>query len=135
MAIDAITEMAARALMRRHCWSPVGVRLRVDMDDSGDAALAGASLIGIIRGYDQRQDGTLTRLLVELDRPIDYGAGPVRTIRWIVTEPCLRWRRTSRLLLSWSVARIVEASSFVDSTYSRTIGIARLSRCRSSAPL
>jgi hypothetical protein len=130
MHVDALAELVAIALARWRRWSPVGQPLCIAVDDSGDARLAGRTLSGVVRGYDQRENGALTRLLIELDQPLDYTGHYIRTgLRWLVAEPCLQWRRTSRLWWSWSVARIVDAPSFVDSTYDRTIGIARLSRC------
>jgi hypothetical protein len=126
--MDAIAEVISAILMRGPCWSPVGKPLRIAIDDSADTAVAGLVVHGVIRGYDLNQHNALTKLLVELDRPIDYkGRDKARSTQWVVTEPCLRKRRTSRLLLaSWSIARVVDARSFVDSTYDRTIGIARL---------
>ena len=126
---DGVAERIIAGVLRRYGWSPLEKRLWVAIDDSPETELAGVTVSGVIRGYDQSPLGAVTRLLVELDRPLNYvGCNSQRQcLRWLVTEPCLRRRRTSRLFLfSWSVARIVDAPSFVDSTHEKTIGIARL---------
>lgn len=124
-------ELTAGLMLRYRLWSPLEKRICIGVDDSGDSRLTGSTIGGVVRAYDLHGDGSLTRLLVELDEPIDYSGHYVReSIRWLVTEPCLRWRRTSRLLWSWSAARLVDAPSFADSTYGRTIGIACLCLCR-----
>ncbi len=129
-ALDAAMERIAAVMLRYRLWSPVARRIGIAIDDSGDSRLTGSTVAGVVRAYDLHEDGSLKRLLVELDEPIDYrGHHERERIRWVVAEPCLRWRRTSRLLWSWSVARIVDAPSFVDSTHARTIGIACLCLC------
>jgi hypothetical protein len=99
----------------------------ITIDESGDAALTNSTLYGTIRACGVAHDGTPTDLLVELDTEVDY-AGHYSTsgIQWLVTTPCLGLHRTNRLLLTWTAARIVDAPSFRDATYHRTIATGRL---------
>jgi hypothetical protein len=121
--LDAIT----RGLVR--CgWSPVGKTAWMIIDDSGDPRLVGLTLKGDVRAFDLRDTGTGFRLLVELRQPIAYrGHYSRREIQWLVGESCVASPRTSLLPLSWRIVRAVDAPSFADSTYDRTIAIARLS--------
>ena len=124
-AIDAAVDVFAR--LRR--WSPIGERVTIAFDDCGDARLAAFTFRGIVRAYGVGDDGTPADLLVELDDGIDYNGHYVRNdIRFLVTRPCLRWRRTSRLLLSWAAFRFIDAPSFRDATYDRTIAVGRIRR-------
>lgn len=126
LAIDS-GERLSEMLVRRSQFCPIGRRLWIAIDDSGDGGLVGVTLVGCVRAAGLSPEGSPTDLLVELEASLGY-AGHYKNseIRWVVTRPCLRWRRTSRILFSWAVARVVDAPSFVDSTFDRTIGIARI---------
>ena len=125
--VERWTEALMDRLARKTRWSPIGSRLAITVDESGDAALTNVTLRGTIRACDVADDGTPTDLLVELDAEIDYAGHYSRAgIRWLVMRPCLGLRRTNRLLLTWAAARIVDAPSFRDATYSRTIATGRL---------
>lgn len=124
-AIDGIADVLAR--LRR--WSPIGERVIITFDDCGDARLCSFTCGGTVRACGVREDGTPDDLLVELDRDLDYrGHYERQGIRFLVTRPCVRWRRTNRLLLSWAIFRFVDAPSFRDASYDRTIAIGRVRR-------
>lgn len=116
----------------RYGWSPVARQIWIAIDDSGDERLAGVTIEGLVRQFRVADDGSFSKLLVELAWPIAY-CGHYRgaEINWLVTESCLAWRRTSLLPLAWCAVRLIDAPSFADSTYDRTIGIGRLSLRRS----
>lgn len=146
---DGLAELICRP------WSPIGRRVWIRLDDPRDATLEEAVLYGCIRAS-AAPDGTLTDLLVELERPFTFGStaepleddaagmrhridvtalsasSPVRhcakgrEIRWLVSRPCLQWRRTSRIRFSWSAARFVVAESFADAHFDCTIGTGRI---------
>lgn len=114
-------------LLLRYGWSPIGKPTWLIIDDSGDAHLTGLILDGTVRAFDLTVEGTVSRLLVELRQPLAYrGHYSRRGIQWLVGESCLAERRASLLPLAWSAVRVVDAPSFTDSTYDRTIAVARL---------
>lgn len=140
-------------------WSPIGRRVWISMDDPRDAALEGIVVYGCVRAC-AAPDGTLTDLLVELERPFNFGnmAEPINggirhrldatalgadstvrrcaddaEVRWLVSRPCLQWRRTSRIRFSWSAARFVVAGSFADAHFDCTIGTGRIGLTPASA--
>ncbi len=124
---ETFIDRAADLLARISRWSPIGSPVALTIDDSGDERLIGITVSGRVRACDVGVDGTPTDLLVELDGQIAYKGHYVRQdISWLMTRPCLRWRRTNRMVLSWSAARIVDASSFRDGTYDRTIATGRV---------
>lgn len=118
------SETVADLIARIVTWSPISRRLSVTFDDSDDERLSSVTVTGVVRACNVRTDGTPTDMLIELDKPITH-AGHTE-VRWLVARPCLRWYRTNRLLLSWSAARLINASSFVDATFDRTVGIGRV---------
>jgi hypothetical protein len=121
--IDTVCDRVAR----RTKWSPIGARAEVVFDDSADFARTGSTVCGTIRACDVRNDGTPTDLLIELDGDIIYVGHYARSaIHWLVTRPCLRWRTTNCLLLGWSAVRIMDAPSFRDATYDKTVGTGRV---------
>jgi hypothetical protein len=108
-------------------WSPVGRTVSVAIGDSDDDHLAGLTVDGTVRAFGLDNDGSLSRLLIELPVPVAYRGHYERAaVQWLVAESCLPFRRAGLLPLSWSIVRLVDAPSFVDSTYDRTIGIACL---------
>jgi hypothetical protein len=128
-------ESIARQFVR-YGWSPVGKTAWIAIDDSADQRLSGLTIDGTVRAFGLTDDGTLSRVLIQLRSPIAYhGHYRRREIRWVVGESCLVPRRISRLPLSWCVVRVVDAPSFADSTYDRTIGIARLTLVRPASQI
>ena len=151
--LDKLADGLAEVICRP--WSPIGRRVWIRLDDPRDATLEHATFYGRIRAC-AAPDGTLTDLLVELDRPFTFGAmeeplgadtggvrhridatalsvtSPLRPcakgteVRWLVSRPCLQWRRTSRMRFSWSAARFVIADSFADAHFECTIGTGRI---------
>lgn len=126
--MDKLADALADLLCRP--WSPIGRRVWIRLDDPRDATLEGAIVYGCVRAC-AAPDGTLTDLLVELERPFTFGGMPepiARGVRyrvdaidlsatssvrpcakgaevhWLVSRPCLQWRRTSRIRFSWSRA-------------------------------
>jgi hypothetical protein len=146
---DAVADRLADLACRP--WSPIGRRVWLAFDDCRDAGLARMELYGLVRAF-TAPDGSPSDLLVELERPIRFAAATAvpgawmhhldsvdlgegsslrefasaDEIRWLVTRPCVKWRRTARVRFSWSVARFVVASSFADAAYHRTLGIGRI---------
>lgn len=128
-AIDIVAEHMVGVAIWRRWWSPLDKRLSIEIFESTDDALVGATLAGIIRGYDLDERGALTCLLVELDLPFTTARTAGTAIHWLVTKPSPGMRRTSRLVFSWTVARVVEAASFADSMDTTPIATARLRLC------
>lgn len=127
LQIESVMDRTADLLARVSRWSPIGCPVALTIDDSGDERLIGITVSGRVRACDVDVDGTPTDLLVELDGEITYAGHYMRRdILFVMTRPCLRWRRTNRMVLSWSAARIVDASSFRDGTYDRTIATGRV---------
>jgi hypothetical protein len=121
------SEAILNRLARRTRWSPVAQHVAIAFDESGDLALMGTVRQGTIRACDVADDGTPRDLLIELDQDLHFAAHVTRpNIRWLVTRPCLRWRRTTRLILGWSAVRIIDAPSFRDATYDRTLATGRV---------
>lgn len=124
---DTWIEMVCDRIARRTKWSPIGARAAVLFDESADLSRTVSPVYGTIRACDVRDDGTPTDLLIELDADISYVGHYARLrIHWLVTRPCLRWRTTNCLLLGWSAVRIMDAPSFRDATYDKTIGTGRI---------
>lgn len=125
--IDGWADVVLDRVARRTHWSPLGRRVVLVFDESGDVALANHTAYGTIRAHDTSTDGTPADLLIELDGDVDYAGHYKRSgIHWLVTRPCLRWRRTSRIIIGWSVVRIIDAPSFRDATYDRTVATGRV---------
>lgn len=124
---DTWIETVCDRVARRTKWSPIGARAAVLFDDSADFSLTGSTVYGTIRACDVRDDGTPTDLLIELDGDIMYaGRCAPAAMHWLVTRPCLRWRATNCLVLGWSAVRIVDAPSFRDATYDKTVATGRV---------
>jgi hypothetical protein len=147
--VDRIADGLAQRICRP--WSPLDRQVWIAFDDSRDAALAGVTVYGCVRGWNAC-DGLPNDLLIELDRPFTFGlSSPIIAgtqhridgmmlsedstlrsslsgdeIRHLVTRPCLVWRRTPRIIFSWTAVRIVAASSFADAHFDRTIGTGRI---------
>jgi hypothetical protein len=125
--IDRWTDAVLDRVALRTQWSPIGVQVAIMFDDCGDAALIDHTVCGTIRAHETRTDGTPSDLLIELDGDIDYAGHYKRSgIHWLVARPCLRWRRTNRLMLGWAAVRIVDAPSFRDATYDHTVATGRV---------
>ena len=151
---DKLADRVAELMCRP--WSPVGRRIWLEIDDPRDAGLTGVTVYGWIRGV-AAPDGLLTDLLIELERPFTFGEAaaidggvrhhvdslvlnersPLRElvrsdgIRWLVTRPCVKWRRTSRIRFSWAVARFMAATSFADARFESTVGVGRIGLSKS----
>lgn len=116
-------------LARQTPWSPIGERVAITVEDSGDERLTKRSLYEIVRACSVRGDGTPTDLVIELDETLHYHGHRGRVdLRWLVARPCFQWRRMNRLLLTWAAVRIIDARALVDATHDRTIGTARIRR-------
>src|SRR4051794_8200940 len=91
LQMDRIPEALGGWLARRRAWNPVGQRVRLKIDESGDPALFGKELHGIIRAAAPDEKGGLAKALIELDGEVDYVGHYSRTgIRKVLTVPYLR---------------------------------------------
>ena len=127
-AVERFLTVVANCVARLARWSPLDTRAKLVIDDSGDPSLVGTTATGTIRAWGGDLQECPAYLLLELDNDIDYRGHFQRTnIHWLVAQPCLQWRRASRLVLgSWSAVRVIEAPSFRDATYGQTIATGRL---------
>jgi hypothetical protein len=123
---NMIPEHIVVAWARFRDWTPIGATVTISVDDSGDTALIERRVRGIVRAFtlDARKRRTL---LVELSDPIDYVGHYSRAgIQWIVATSCIHVTLTRAIFAPSVIVRIVDAPSFRDSTYGRTIGVGRL---------
>jgi hypothetical protein len=128
VSMDRWPETLSAFIARRWNWTPLDKEIAVTIDDSDDDALAGRSLCGTVRAFDVETG----MLLVHLMQRVTYeGHYTARDFDIVVTVPAIRGHHANRLLLTWVAVRIVEAPSFVQQGFGRTIGTARLvlSKC------
>ena len=121
--LDCLARILGDAVARLTGWTPLGKAVAFTFDDSDDQNLLGRRVHGTVRA----SDAAGTMLLVQLTERIDYeGHYTARSLDMIVAAPAVRWHRANRLLLAWSVVRLVDAPSFALQGFGRTIGTGRL---------
>ncbi len=126
IGLDRIPEAVGTFVARRCHWSPIGRQVSIYIEDSADAELIGKRLTGTVRACGAASSGA--PLLVHLSESIGYdGHYKASALDLLVAAPVVRWHGPSRLLVTWSAVRLVDAPSFADQEYDRTIGTARLS--------
>lgn len=114
--------VAARAV--RH-WSPVRQGVTIRIEDAGYERLVDWEFDGEIMAYDPTIRGT--PLLISLNRKLRYEDSlACYCIDVVVARSALRWHAPERLLITWNAVRLIDAPSFADSQFGRTIGTARL---------
>lgn len=127
MQIDRIPEALGGWLAQRRAWNPIGQRVMLRIEESGDPALFGSELHGIIRACARDNKGAPVKALVELDQTIDYsGHYTRRGIARVITSPYLRWHGLSRLLVTSASVRVVDADDLGDDKYERIIALASM---------
>lgn len=120
---DSLAEAFGRWLAKRRRWSPIGQDVSFVVDDSDDQRLVGKDIRATVRAHDP-ETGMLLMHLVER---ISYeGHYTSRGIEMIVAVPAVRWNHAHRLLITWTVVRLVDAPSFALQGFGRTIGTGRL---------
>ena len=127
LELDRIPQALGGWLARRRAWNPVGERVLLEVNESGDPELFGKKIAAVIRATARDQQGNLMKALLELDDEIDYaGHYGRRGIRRVVTTPYLRWHGLTRLLVSSSAVRVIDADAFEDQAYERIIALASM---------
>ena len=122
--LDRISEALGALIAHRIRWTPIGQRARIAIDASGDERWIGKHVTGTIRAY-----GELTRgpLLIQLAEPLDYhGHYNAPALELLVLAPVIRWHGPARLLVTWAAVRLVDAPTFADQEYGRTVATGRL---------
>lgn len=128
IGLDRVPEAVGIFLARRCHWSPIGRQVSIHIEDSADVQLIGKRLTGTVCACGAADSGA--PLLVYLSESIRYeGHYTTPALDLLVATPVVRWHGPSRLLLTWSAVRLVDAPSFADQEYDRTIGTARLLLC------
>ena len=124
---DKIPEAIGGWLGRRRGSNPVGTRVTLTIDESGDPALLGRHLSGVILATASDGRREFARALVELVVAIDYNGHYVRRgIAKVVTAPYLRWHTLNRLLVSSSAVRVIDADEFSKDEYAKIIALATM---------
>jgi hypothetical protein len=124
VTLDALPYAVGTFVARMMQWSPLGKRVILRIEDSGDRLLVGRRIAGIVRAFDG--DAIGTPLLIQLHDAVRIEGRHNRHVEFVVATAALCWHGPSRLLLTWAVVRMTDAPSFVDHTFQRTIGIGRL---------
>jgi hypothetical protein len=125
LAVDRLTYTIARWIAQTCSWSPIGAAVLIQLEDGRDRRLLQRRVRGVVRAFDP--DAFDKPLLIQLDEILQFEArDQCRYIEFVVATPALRWHSPSRLLLTWAVVRVIDASSFVDQEFESTIGIGRL---------
>lgn len=120
---DSLAESCGKFLAKCQRWSPIGQDVSFTIDDSDDHHLVGKSVSATVRAHDHETG----MLLMQLCERISYeGHYTARDLAMIVAVPAIRWNRAQRLLISWTVVRLVDAPSFALQGFGRTIGTGRL---------
>ena len=120
---ESLSEAIGKLLGKCRRWSPIGKEVACTIDDSDDRCLIGKSIRAIIRAHDPETG----MLLMHLTEPLSYeGHYTANGLDMIVAVPAIRWNRAHRLLLTWTVVRLVDSSSFARQDFGRTIATGRL---------
>lgn len=127
LQMDRIPEALGVWLARRRGWKPVGQRVVLKIDESGDPAWFGVEFHGVIQASDADEEGRLVKALIELDRDADYvGDYTRRRLKTVITTPYLRWHGLNRLLVTSAAVHVVDADDFRQANYDRIIALASL---------
>ena len=125
--MDRIPQALGGWLARRRAWNPIGRRVQLAIDESGDPALFGKKITATIRATALDENGELSRALLELDHALDYaGHYARRGVRRVVTRPYLRWHNLNRLLVTSAAVRVIDAEDFDSDAYERIIALASM---------
>jgi hypothetical protein len=125
--MDRIPQALGAWLARRRAWNPIGRRVQLAIDESGDPALFGKKITATIRATALDENGELSHALLELDHAIDYAGHYIRRgLRTVLTRPYLRWHDLNRLLVSSAAVRVIDAEDFNSDAYERIIALASM---------
>ena len=125
MQMDRIPEALGAWLARRRAWNPIGTRVTLRINDSGDSMLVGRELHGVILATVSDEEGEPSKSLIKLHQEIDYvGHYSHRRIARVVTSPYLRWHRLNRLIVTSAAVRVIDAEDLETDTYERVIALA-----------
>lgn len=131
--MDRIPQAIGSWLARRRTWSPVGKRVVLTIQESGDPALFGNSLYGVIREVAAGEEGELSKALIELDRAMTYRGHYSRSeITKVISTPYLLQHGLPRLLVTSAAVRVFDADNFASIAPERIIASATMQLDRGS---
>jgi hypothetical protein len=106
VTLDALPYAIGTSVARVMRWSPLGKKVNLRIEDSGDRLLVGLRMAGVVRAFDG--DAVGTPLLIQLHDAVRVEGRHARNLEFVVATAALYWHGPSRLLLTWAVVRMTD---------------------------